>query len=318
MSHETHTDHRGWEIDFSTRQSVHPSTRYVPFRIAAATTAANLITLNPRNLPASNWVTNPRVEATDISEFTATGSAISRSTAQQALGAASLLVNPDNSAAGEGVYWTSPTIAYNAVKNRHLIAQCNVRGASAASAVKIEIRNADGTTVLATSADSNLAANWNNTISVTYGIAMEATAAQYRVYVVTTTQHNISFYLDKIMVELREDSASVQTYVDGDVDQNHEWQGTANASTSVRKPSMGMIRGIQIRNESGTAAEIVYIAFDSVATTSTGIAVLPNHSDFATSVFESNYPLGYIDKISFISASGTPTVSGVIWGTHYA
>ena len=63
MSHETHTDHRGWEIDFSTRQSVHPSTRYVPFRIAAATTAANLITLNPRNLPASNWVTNPRVEA---------------------------------------------------------------------------------------------------------------------------------------------------------------------------------------------------------------------------------------------------------------
>tara|TARA_R110000824_G_scaffold373256_1_gene563668 strand:- start:900 stop:1910 length:1011 start_codon:yes stop_codon:yes gene_type:complete len=334
---ETHTDHRGWEIDFSTRQSVHPSTRYVPFRLAAATTAANLITLNPRTRPASNWVTNPRLSGTDISMFTPIGlttsnTDIERSTAQQSLGTHSLLVSPTGAADAEGTegfYWTTPTIGLSHTKSQQIIAQCAVRGYSISGTpkVKIEIRNAAGTTVLATSADHTLQADdWDETISVAYSVPQSTAAAAYRVYVVTaTTTHAIDWYTDKIMVELREDDATVETYLDGDVDQNCEWQGTTGASPSIRKPTMGMIRGIQIRNESLTAAELVYVSFDSVATvpadltvTSTGVAVLPNHSNFATSVFESTYPLGYTDKISFISASGTPTVSGVIWGTHYA
>ena len=71
---------------------------------------------------------------------------------------------------------------------------------------------------------------------------------------------------------------------------------------------MVVIKGIQIKNESGTSAEIIYVAFDQTATATTGIPVT------AGATFETNWPLDFRDKVSVISASGTPTVSGVIWG----
>ena len=129
-----------------------------------------------------------------------------------------------------------------------------------------------------------------------------------RLYVTSQVQHNINFYVDKIMFEVREDTPAVSTYVDGDSGINYEWTGTANASTSFKKPALEVIKGIQIKNESGTSAEIVYVAFDTTATSSTGIPVL------AGETFESNFPLDFRDKVSVISASGTPTVKGVIWG----
>ena len=92
MANERHTDVREWEVDYSTRQSAHPYTKYFPFRQALSTTAATLVTAGQGEV-AVNWVTNPRVEAADITMFTATGSAISRDTGQHSLGAASLFVN---------------------------------------------------------------------------------------------------------------------------------------------------------------------------------------------------------------------------------
>tara|TARA_R110000824_G_scaffold73431_3_gene187048 strand:+ start:1037 stop:1969 length:933 start_codon:yes stop_codon:yes gene_type:complete len=306
MANERHTDVRGWEIDSSTRQSVHPYTKYTPFRSATSTTAANLATVGQGEI-ATNWVTNPRIEATDIGIFTASGSAISRSTAQQAVGAASLLVNPANSVTGEGVYWTSPTLPFS-INPQYISAQCVVRGASASSAVKLEIRDAAGTTVHAASSDTNLATDWNSRMTVNYAIAGSTTAAAYRIYVTTTTQHNIDFYLDKIMFEAREDTIDVSTYVDGASGIGYEWTGTANASTSIKKPGTSVIRGITIKNESSSGAEIVYVAFDTTASATTGIAVL------AGATFETNYPIDFRNNVSVISASGTPTVSGVIWG----
>ena len=306
MANERHTDVRGWEIDSSTRQSVHPYTKYTPFRTATSTTAANLATVGQGEI-ATNWVTNPRIEATDITMFTATGSAISRDTGQQAVGAASLLVNPANSAAGEGVYWESPTLPFS-VTPQYISAQCVVRGASASGAVKLEIRDANGTTVLATSGDNNLAANWNTRMTANYAIAGSTTAAAYRVYIVTTSNININFYLDKIMFEVREDTAAVSTYVDGASGVGFEWTGTANASTSIKKPGMSVIRGITIKNESSTSNEIVYVSFDTTATSTTGIAVL------AGATFETNYPIDFRDNVSVVAATGTPTVSGVVWG----
>ena len=41
MANERHTDAREWDIDFSTRQSAHPYTKYVPIKTATSTTAAN-------------------------------------------------------------------------------------------------------------------------------------------------------------------------------------------------------------------------------------------------------------------------------------
>jgi hypothetical protein len=306
MANERHNDARGWEVDSSTRQSVHPYTKYSPFRTATSTTAANLLAID-RGEIAVNWVTNPRVEAADVTMFTATGSAISRSTAQQSVGTASLLTNPGNSAAGEGFYWASPNIGFT-VSPQHITAQCEVRGASASGSVKIQITDASGTE-LATSADTNLTTSFAR-ITASYSIAGSTTGAVYRVYVVSAANHNIDWYTDKIMFEVREDTNAVSTYVDGASGLNYEWSGTANASTSRKRPGMSVIRGIQIKNESGTSAEIVYVAFDVTASSSTGIPVL------AGATYESNFPVDFRDNVSVVSASGTPTVSGVIWGVH--
>lgn len=308
MANERHTDFRQREQDSSTRQSVHAYTKYHPFSEATSTTAEILKTVAAGEI-ATNWVTNPRVEATDISMFTATGSAISRSTAQQAVGAASLLVNPANSAAEEGVYWESPTIPFS-VTPQYISAQCVVRGASAASAVKLEIRDAAGTTVLAASADTDLAADWDTQLTASIAIAGSTTAAAYRVYVVTTTDHNINFYLDKIMFEAREDTLAISTYVDGATGVNYEWTGTANASTSIKRPDMTVVKGIYVKNQSATAADIVYVAFNTTATSTTGIPVRGGDE------FYSNWPLDFDGYVSVIAAQNTPTISGVIWGTY--
>ena len=307
MANERHIDAREWEVDLSTRQAVHPYTKYTPFRTATSTTAANLLAID-RGEIAVNWVTNPRIEAADITMYTATGSAISRSTAQQSVGTASLLTNPGNSAAGEGFYWTSPSIGFYTTP-QHITVQCEVRGASASGSVKIQITNASGTE-LATSADTNLTTSFAR-ITASYSVAGSTAAAVYRVYVVSAANHNIDWYTDKIMFEVREDTNAVSTYVDGASGLNYEWSGTANASTSRKRPAMSVIRGIQVKNESGTSAEIVYVAFDATASSSTGIPVL------AGATYESNFPVDFRDNVSVISASGTPTVSGVIWGvTH--
>ena len=305
MANERHNDARGWEKDSSTLGSVHPYTKYTPFRSALSTTASNLKSV-ARGEVATNWVTNPRVESSTISMFTATGSAISRDTGQQSVGTASLLANPANSDAGEGWYWESPQIPFS-VNPQHLSVQLEHRGASASGAVKLEIRDAAGTSVLATSGSSSLATSWTR-VTAAYTIAGSTAAAKYRLYLTTQAQHNINFYADKIMFEVREDTIAVSTYVDGASDVGYEWTGPANASTSIKKPGMSVIRGITIKNESGTSAEIVYVSFDTTASSTTGISVL------AGATYETNYPIDFRNNVSIISAQGTPTVSGVIWG----
>ena len=305
MANERHTDYRGWEQDSSTRQSVHAYTKYHPFSEATSTTAETLKTVAAGEI-ATNWVTNPRVESSTITMFTATGSAISRDTGQQSVGSASLLANPANSAAGEGWYWESPTIPFS-VNPQHLSVQLEHRGASASGTVKLEIRDADGTSVLATSGSSDLATSWTR-VTAAYTVAGSTTAAKYRLYLTTQAQHNINFYADKIMFEVREDTTAVSTYVDGATGINYEWTGTANASTSIKRPDMTVIKGIYVKNQSGTAADIVYVAFNTTATSSTGIPVRGGEE------FYSNWPLDFTGYVSVVAAQNTPTISGVIWG----
>ena len=307
MANERHTDARGWEIDFSTRQAVHPYTRYSPFRAATSTTVSTLFTVS-RGETATNWVTNPRIEATDVTMFTATGSAIARDTGQASVGAASLLVNPANAAADEGAYWDSPTLPFN-INPQHITVQCEHRGASASGAVTLEIMDSSGT-ILATSGTDDLAASWKR-LTAQYTVPGSTTAASYRLSITTTAQHNINFYVDKVMFEIREDTIAVSTYVDGDSGINYEWTGTANASTSIKKPGLALIRGITLKNESGTAADVVFVAFDTIATATPGIPVIGGGT------LDTNFPISFTNKITVIAAQNTPTVSGVIWGTHY-
>ena len=307
MANERHTDYRGWEQDSSTRQSVHAYTKYHPFSEATSTTAETLKTVAAGEI-AANWVTNPRVESSTITMFTATGSAISRDTGQQSVGAASLLANPANSDAGEGWYWESPQIPFS-VNPQHLSVQLEHRGASASGAVKLEIRDAAGTSVLATSGSSSLATSWTR-VTAAYTIAGSTAAAKYRLYLTTQAQHNINFYADKIMFEVREDTTAVSTYVDGATGINYEWTGSANASSSIKRPDMTVVKGIYVKNQSGTAADIVYVAFNTTATSTTGIPVRGGEE------FYSNWPLDFTGYVSVVAAQNTPTISGVIWGIY--
>ena len=214
---------------------------------------------------------------------------------------------PANSAASEGFYWASNVVSVNKTP-QHLTASCYVRGASASGSVKIQITDASGTE-LATSANTNLTTSFAR-ISASYTIPGDTAGAVYRVYVVSAAQHNIDWYTDDMMFEVREDTIAVSDYVDGNQGIGYEWSGATNNSSSYRRMGMTTMRGIQIRNESGTSAEVVFVAFDCTATATTGIPVI------AGQVFETVWPIDFRSHVSVISASGTPTVSGVIWGLH--
>ena len=312
----------GWEIDPSTRTSVHPYTKYIPFFGAVGTNGnftpdggvarASLITVDTAD-PAHNLVTNPRVEAADITMFTASYATISRSTAQASTGAASLLTNPSNAYATEGFYWTTPALPGNIQTPRYLTASCEVRGASASGTVKISIQDAAGTELVASAAHS-LTTSFAR-ISVSYAIPFVNTPVAYRVAVVSAAQHNIDWYTDKIMVE-GNTSGVANTYVDGAADRtstgrHYEWVSTADASASRVRPGVRIIRGIRIKNDS---ANPLYVGIDTDLTTSNlkveGVQVLQNET------FETNFPIDARSKVTVRTTGGDSTVHGVVWGIH--
>jgi len=306
-----HTDGMGWGIASSTRQSVHPYTRYEPFSGTGAATAADVVTIDP-NGAVTNLVLNPSIEVAvtsgDASGYVLTGSTIVRSSAQTASGTYSLLVNPGNNGAGEGVYWTlsASNVGYSNAA-QWIVAQCEHRGASENSAVKLEIRSADGLTVLATSGSSDLDTQFVR-MSAIYAIPPTTLPVNYRVYVTTQTNHNIDFYIDKFMVEMREDSDILNTYVDGSLGRGYDWERAANASPSRRRRGLANIRGLKIMNDTGSNP--LYVAFDCTATIASGIKVNGGET------LETNWPLYFTKNVSVIAPSGTPAFHGVVWGQH--
>jgi|TARA_R110002074_G_scaffold226000_5_gene397647 hypothetical protein len=261
-----------------------------------------------RGIPSVNLVTNPSIESATISMYTASGSAISQSSSQAATGSNSLLVNPANSAAGEGFYWTSGSVVGQVNPNAsYLVASCEVRGASASGDAEIVIQNSSGTDI-ATGTSVSLSTGFQQ-ISAKYRLPDQGDAT-YRVMVRTKTQHNINFYVDKIHVEQRIGDSNIPDYVDGAQGLNYEWTGTANASTSIRRAGLSVIRGIKVVNESSTAADIVYVGLDCDASATTGIPVLGGQS------FETNWPIDFREKVTVIAAQNTPAAHGVIWGIH--
>jgi hypothetical protein len=294
-----------WEIDPSTRSSVHLWTKYIPIDTTVGTTAVDLLTVS-RGEPAVNLVKNPSIEHATISEFTASGSAISQSSAQAATGSNSLLVNPANSAAGEGFYWSDKFAGHT--EGTFIVASCEVRGASASGDVKIAIQNSAGVE-LAVSATHSLSTSFTR-ISIKYEIA-ERIAATYRVAVTTVAQHNIDFYVDKIMVEQRRDG-NLTDYVDGAQGINYEWIGTVNLSESKRRPGISAVRGFKLKN--GHGSQTANIAIDTAATaagtTSTGILLK------AGETIETTWPIDARVKISAIASGASTQIYGVIWGVH--
>ncbi len=304
-----HNQWAGWEVDPSTRTSTHAFTKYYPFRDASvANDAVTTILTVDRGEPSVNLVTNPSIESSTLTMYTASGSAISQSSAQASTGSNSLLVNPDNSAAGEGVYWTSDAIVGQTNPNpSYLIATCEVRGASASGDAELVIQNSSGTDLVASTSISLSTAF--QAMNVKYRLPDQGSAT-YRVMIRSKTQHNINFYVDKIHVEQRIGDSNIPTYVDGAQGLNYEWTGTANASTSIRRAGLSVIRGFKLVNESSTAADIIYVGLDCDASSTTGIPVLGGQS------FETNWPIDFREKVTVLAAQNTPAAHGVIWGIH--
>tara|TARA_R110002020_G_scaffold427393_1_gene636754 strand:+ start:595 stop:1512 length:918 start_codon:yes stop_codon:yes gene_type:complete len=290
-----------WEIDPSTRTSVHVWNKYVPVDVSVGTSAVDLVTVS-RGEPSVNLVNNPSIEHATITEFTASGAAISQSSAQAATGSNSLLVNPANAAAGEGFYWTHTFAGHS--EGTHIVAQCEVRGASASGDVKLAIQDSSGTELLATST-VNLSTSFQR-LTISYQIP-DRIAAAYRVAVVSVTNHNIDFYVDKIHVEQRRDG-TVQTYVDGAQGLNYEWFGTANLSPSKRRPGLSVVRGLKLKN--GHGSQTVYIALDNTASSTTGVLLK------AGETWETNWPIDVRTNISALASGASTQVYGVVYGVH--
>ena len=304
-----HNQWAGWEIDPSTRTSTHAFTKYYPFRDASvANNAVTTILTVDRGTPSINLVTNTSIESSTLTMYTASGSAISQSTDEAATGSNSLLVNPANAAAGEGVYWTSDSIVGQKNPNQsYLVAICEVIGASASGDAELVIQTSAGVDIVASTTISLSTAF--QAMNVKYRLPDQGSAT-YRIMVRSKTQHNINFYVDKIHVEQRIGDSNVPTYVDGAQGLNYEWTGTANASTSRRRAGISVIRGITVRNESSTLADIVYVGLDVDASATTGIPVAGGDT------FTTTWPIDFRKKVTVLAAQNTPAIHGVIWGIH--
>jgi hypothetical protein len=304
-----HNQWAGWEVDPSTRTSTHAFTKYYSFRDATVANDAvtTILTVN-RGLPSVNLVTNPSIESSTLTMYTASGSAISQSAAQAATGSNSLLVNPANSAAGEGVYWTSGSVIGQANPNpSYLVASCEVMGASASGDAELVIQDSGGVDLVASTSISLSTAF--QAMTVKYRLADQGSAT-YRIMVRSKTQHNINFYVDKIHVEQRIGDSNIPDYVDGAQGLNYEWTGTANSSVSRRRAGIAVIRGITFRNESTTLADIIYVGLDVDASATTGIPIAGGDT------FTTNWPIDFRSKVTVLAAQNTPALHGVIWGIH--
>jgi hypothetical protein len=255
-------------------------------------------------------VKNPSIEHATISEFTADGSAISQSSSQADHGSNSLLVNPANSEAGEGFYWTTPAMAGLAADRQvFLVARCTVRRASSSGDdAEIAIQNSSGTDLIV--GDSITLSTTFQDLTVAYQIPPTGTTSTYRVIVRTKTLHNTDFYVDKIHIEERRGDSIIPAYVDGAQGLNYEWTGTANLSASKRRAGLSVIRGITVRNESTTLADIIYVGLDVDASATTGIPVAGGDT------FTTNWPIDFREKVTVLAAQNTPALHGVIWGIH--
>lgn len=298
-----------WEVDPSTRDSLHLWNKSVPVDTTLATTNTAEDVFNVNTLaPTVNLATNPSFETGDPpTGYTATGSTLAQSATYARSGTYSLSINPDNAASGEGAYWTSPTIAgpHDVHQFRYLVVSAYARDAAGGGdGVQLIIRDSTGATTHATGTAIALTSSFAR-MQATF--KLPASGAAYRVYAVTSAQHNTTFYVDDFQVELREDN-NPTTYCDGAQGVNYEWDGTAHASISRRRIGLRAIRNFDLYVDRDT-----YVAFDTDASSDTGI-YLP-----ANSTWSPESAVHIRSRISFINAiSGeTPRIRGVVWGVHF-
>lgn len=296
------------EVDPSTRTSVALWTKYLPADVTLTTpqTAQNLISISNIR-PTRNIATNPSFETgAPPTGYTASGAALSQSAVVARNGTNSMLINPDNAAAGEGFYWTTPVLGGHGDGITYVVVSAYFNdNAGSGNGARIIIANTAGT-ALSTGNTVTLAASWQRSFAA---LQLTPAGAAYRIYGVTATQHDTNFYADGFQVEIFRGGGTPTDYCDGSLGLNYEWEGTAHASTSIRRGGLVAVRGFDLHFTRDT-----YISFDRTASTTDGGSIFMR----AGTDWSPEHPIHFNDNISFInSISGEqPRVWGAVWGMH--
>ena len=329
-----------WEVDPSTRSSVHLWTKYVTATKSVAQNGVTTVLVADKGTPAVNLAGNSSFEGTDITGYTAQGTnvAITRQTYASAAASKPAGANdPDgmlatlrlqktggNTAAASGNTagdgWYFATNAYNIHNDTvtNLVSSVYVRqGASTGGTVRMTVRNASTGALVATGDTSaTLSTTWQR-LQVSYAKTSGASNEAVQIHIETVTGWDASsvtagaLFFDMFQVELKEASRT-SDYVDGHQPNSngaaYEWTNGVN-SGSRKRMGLSRIRGIRITNEASNAAHVLYLGIDdSNPTATTGIKI------GAGETFETNHPIDAESVYVLEPNAAANNIRGVIWG----
>jgi len=323
-----------WELDPSTRSSVHLWTKYVPITgDDVGTDAADLFTVN-RGVPAVNHIKNPSFEHATLTEFTKIGDGVAPPDAAARITYASdgqvaddlpspidgrTYVAEVSRASGtstvnsDGFYWKD-TFAGLGQYGSVVAFSLHVRSTETdpAGTVKLRIIDDSDGTVLEDGTSHTLTNDFVK-LSLEYKIDKgNPKTLRFAIVAASTFALNSkSYFVDAMMVENRIDGETT-AYVDGNQPlgaggESYEWAGLTDFSESKRRPGINRIRGFKIKNDHGS--QDLYLAIDGTATTSS-IHLKSGET------FETNWPIDAKLNISAIGSGSATTYHGIIWGVH--
>ena len=329
-----------WEVDPSTRSSVHLWTKYVSATKAISQNAVTTVLVANKGTAAVNLAGNPSFENTDITAYTAQGTnvAITRQTyASAAASKPSGANDPDGmlatlrmmktggntaaasgNTAGDGWYYSTHARNIHRDSVTNLSASVYVRqGSNTGGTVRMTVRN-DSTGALVATGDTSatLSTAWQR-ISVAYPKAASAASEGVKIHIETVTGWDASgattgaVFFDMFQVEVKESSV-ISDYVDGHQPSSsgavYEWLDAADG-TARRKIGLSRIRGVRITNEASNAAHVLYVGIDDANPTATsGIKI------GAGETFETNHPIDAGSVYVLEPNQAANNIRGVIWG----
>lgn len=325
-------DWTAWEVDPSTRSSVHLWTKYIGVAEQdIGTSAATLIDTANRGMPAVNLASNPNIENASIAMYVKTGGAnVTLARVAYSGEAISGLASPNGASYGLKVtratsvtataddgFYVSTGVHGGGNKGTSFDASVYVaKSGSATANVEMAIQDANGTDL--TVGDSITLTTTFQRIRVSYRIP-QGIQKELRIQVRPTgTMWNNSttaWYADMFMFEKRNNYAQPE-YVDGHqahsaVGERYVWDGAVDLSSSRKHGGMTQVRGIKLINQESYHAtnNIITVAFDDTAVAGQGI---PVHGG---DTFETNWPID-ARSVSVIASSASTTMRGYIWGVH--
>ena len=308
-------NYQDWELHPDVRTSTHLYTKWAPVNVTLDTPGVAQDVFNVENeMPTVNIVRNPSFEngiAYILNDTTTIVPSHSTSFPRTGSYCLSLVVPQPANHVGTGVYFLMDDelgAGGSADTNTawYMVASVYIR-ADTSEEYRIEIRNEDGSQVLATgNAVSNIGV-WERS-HVT--IKLPTKAERYRIYFVVASGASGSTFVDfdDVQIEIHQNASNLTAYCDGDQGNYHEWFGTPHDSISRRRIGLVSIRGFQLHASYGC-----YVALDQTASLTFGTYMRPN-SDWDMAAF----PVYIRKNLSFINeiAGEQPRITGAIWGTH--